>query len=80
MPLSQASKGQEYRILQLNGREKIQRQLMNMGLVPGAVVRLVGFLDKNAIIALKEEKLGIGQELLQRIIVEQVAAQSPSYP
>lgn len=74
MPLSQASKGQEYRILQLNGREKIQRQLMNMGLVPGAVVRLVGFLDKNAIIALKEEKLGIGQELLQRIIVEQVAA------
>ena len=70
MPLSQASKGQEYRILQLNGREKIQRQLMNMGLVPGAVVRLVGFLDKNCIIALKDEKLGIGQELLQRIIVE----------
>ena len=43
---------------------------MNMGLVPGAVVRLVGFLDKNAIVALKEEKLGIGESLLQRIIVE----------
>lgn len=70
MPLSQASKGQEYRILQLHGREKIQRQLMNMGLVPGAVVRLVGFLDKNAIVALKDEKLGIGESLLQRIIVE----------
>lgn len=70
MPLSQGNSGQEYRIIQLNGREKIQRQLMNMGLVPGAVVRLVGFLDKNAIVALKDEKLGIGQGLLQRIIVE----------
>ena len=70
MPLSQGNSGQEYRIIQLNGREKIQRQLMNMGLVPGAVVRLVGFLDKNAIVALKEEKLGIGESLLQRIIVE----------
>lgn len=72
MPLSQGNSGQEYRIIQLNGREKIQRQLMNMGLVPGAVVRLVGFLDKNAIVALKDEKLGIGQGLLQRIIVEAV--------
>lgn len=70
MPLSQACPGHCYRILQLNGREKIQMQLMNMGLVPGAVVKLVTFVDKNAIISLKEAKLGVGQGLLQRIIVE----------
>ncbi len=73
MQLSESAVGTAYVIQEIVGREKIQNQLMNMGLVPGTVVHVISRLRGNLILTVKTSRLGLSNELAERIIVEQEA-------
>lgn len=73
MFLTMATVDQTYRIQQLIGREKQQQHLMNMGLVPGATIRVVSTIQNNIILVVKDSRLAISRELAQKLIVEPVA-------
>lgn len=69
MNLSMADVGRAYVVDSIRGRDKVQRQLANMGLVPGANVQLLSSLHQNYIILLNQTRLGISRELLDKVQV-----------
>ncbi|MDD7732668.1 MAG: FeoA family protein [Firmicutes bacterium] len=69
MNLSMADVGKAYVVDSIRGRDKVQRQLGNMGLIPGAQVRLLSSLHHNYIILLNQTRLGISRELLDKVQV-----------
>ncbi|WP_066923026.1 FeoA family protein [Murdochiella massiliensis] len=73
MKLFLANPGEAYEITHIGGREKLQKQLMNLGFVPGSQIRLVNETQGNYIVVVKETRLGISRELAQKIDVAPVA-------
>lgn len=73
MLLSQGKIDHTYQVSHLIGRDKIQMQMMNMGIVPGASIRIVNHMHKNIIIGLRQSRLGIGRELAEKIEVTELA-------
>ena len=73
MYLSMTEVNHSYEIERLLGRENQQKQLMNLGLVPGARVRVVSTIQNNMIVLVKDTRLGIGRDLAQKILVRQIA-------
>ena len=73
MKLFLANPGETYEITHIGGREKLQKQLMNLGFVPGSQIRLVNETQGNYIVVVKETRLGISRELAQKIDVAPVA-------
>lgn len=69
MLLSMAPTAHVYRVEQIVGREKTQKQLMNLGIVPGAEIEMVSEMNGNYIISVKQSRLGISRELAQKIHV-----------
>lgn len=69
MKLFLGESGKSYRIIRIAGREKLQKQLMNLGFVPDAIIQLVNEVDGNFIVVVKETRLGISRELAQKIDV-----------
>ncbi len=69
MKLFLGESGKSYRIIRVAGREKLQKQLMNLGFVPDATIQLVNEVDGNFIVVVKETRLGISRELAQKIDV-----------
>lgn len=69
MNLSMADVGRAYVVDSIRGRDKVQRQLANMGLVPGANVQLLSSLHQNYIILLNQTRLGVSRELLDKVQV-----------
>ena len=72
MKLFLANPGETYEIVHIGGREKLQKQLMNLGFVPGSHIRLVNETQGNYIVVVKETRLGISRELAQKIDVAPV--------
>lgn len=72
MKLFLANPGETYEIVHIGGREKLQKQLMNLGFVPGSQIRLVNETQGNYIVVVKETRLGISRELAQKIDVAPV--------
>ena len=69
MNLSMADVGKAYVVDSIRGRDKVQRQLANMGLIPGAKVQVLSSLQKNFIILLNQTRLGVSRELLDKVQV-----------
>lgn len=69
MKLFLANPGEAYKIIRIGGREKLQKQLMNLGFVPGSRIRLVNEVQGNFIVIVKDTRLGISRELAQKIEV-----------
>lgn len=78
MKLFLANPGETYEIVHIGGREKLQKQLMNLGFVPGSHIRLVNETQGNYIVVVKETRLGISRELAQKIDVAPVAESAQS--
>ncbi len=72
MFLAMGESGHTYEVVKVLGREKIQKQLFNLGIVPGSVIYTVSITNDNFIITLKQTRLGIGRELVQKILVKQI--------
>lgn len=72
MPLSMASVGQGLKVVGLKGGMGFHRRLADMGLVPGAEVKLVCSQNHGPVlIDLKGSRLALGRGMAHRIIVEE---------
>lgn len=80
MKLFLANPGETYEIVHIGGREKLQKQLMNLGFVPGSQIRLVNETQGNYIVVVKETRLGISRELAQKIDVMPTEKKAQSFP
>lgn len=80
MKLFLANPGETYEIVHIGGREKLQKQLMNLGFVPGSQIRLVNETQGNYIVVVKETRLGISRELAQKIDVMPTEKNTQSFP
>lgn len=70
MSLAMGEYNTNYRIVKISGRDRIRKQLYNMGLIPGAPLRIVNSFNNNYIIMIKESRLGIDELLATNIIIE----------
>lgn len=72
MQLRMATSERCYRVERIIGREKQKKQLQNMGLVPGAKLRVVSALHNNLILLVKNTRIAVSEELAQKVLVEEV--------
>lgn len=70
MSLSMGENNTDYRIVRIGGRDKTRKQLYNMGLIPGAKLKIVNSFNNNFIILIKESRLGIDEDLATKIFIE----------
>lgn len=69
MPLAMMDVDNEYTVKKINGRESIQKHLESMGIVPGAVVKVVAKGASGVIVNVKESRVALGYELANKILV-----------
>lgn len=80
MFLSTGIAGEDYEVLRLIGRDKVQKQLMNLGVVPGSMITVQQCMGQNLIVYIKDVRLGIGRELAQHILVKPIPSQIIPHP
>ncbi|NMA18044.1 MAG: ferrous iron transport protein A [Clostridiaceae bacterium] len=80
MFLSTGSAGENYEVLRLLGRDKVQKQLMNLGVVPGSKITVQQCMGRNMIVYIKDVRLGICRELAQHIVVKPIPSQKIPHP
>ncbi|MEE3480521.1 MAG: FeoA family protein [Lachnospiraceae bacterium] len=73
MPLTLLDADTPYEIIRIAGNDEVRKHLQSMGIVPGAVVRLLTKLGKNYIVKINDTSLGLTNDLAKRIIVTQRA-------
>lgn len=69
MQLSMVNVGETCVVERILGREKVQKQMTNLGFVPGAKVTVVSRLGKSTILLIKDARVGVGRELTDKVIV-----------
>ena len=69
MPLAMANKGEEQLIKKVGGKEETRRFLEKLGFVPGGTVTVVSEIEGNLIVNVKEARVGISQEMAQKIMI-----------
>lgn len=69
MPLTLLDFNTAYQVLRIAGDDKVRHHLQSMGIVPGAVVRLLSKLGKNYIVKVNNTSFGLTNDLAKRIIV-----------
>lgn len=72
MLLSMAEAGKTYRVLGVHARKKLEDQLHNLGFVPDATIEVTGSIRQNMIVMVKQCRLGLGQDMAQKIQVEEL--------
>lgn len=80
MFLSAGCAGEDYEVLRLLGRDKVQKQLMNLGVVPGSTITVLQCMGRNLIVCIKNVRLGLGRELAQHILVKPVPSHKIPHP
>lgn len=80
MFLSMGTAGEDYEVLRLLGRDKVQKQLMNLGVVPGSKITVVQCLGQNLIVYIKDVRIGMGRELAQHILVKPIPPKEIIHP
>lgn len=68
-PLTIANIGDEYTVKKLGGLAETKHHLGNLGFAEGAKVRVVNRLDNNFIVAVKDVRIAIDDELASKIFV-----------
>ncbi len=69
MPLTMVEAGREYTVHKVNGRDKILKHLEAMGIVPGAVVKVISKNASGIIINIKESRVALGLDLANKVLV-----------
>lgn len=73
MPLVQAAAGQEVRLAEIRGGRGLTHRLAEMGLTPGARMRVVANNHRGPfIISVRESRLMLGRGMIDRIFVTPV--------
>lgn len=69
MPLTLAAVGEDNTIKKIGGKPEIKKHLENLGFVVGGNVKIVTTMGGNIIVNVKETRVGISQEMAQKIMV-----------
>ena len=69
MPLTFAAVGEENTIVKIGGKPEVKKHLENLGFVVGGTVKVVSAMGGNLIVNVKESRVGISQEMAQKIMI-----------
>ncbi len=69
MPLTFAAVGEENTIVKIGGKPEVKKHLENLGFVVGGTVKVVSAMGGNLIVNAKEARVGISQEMAQKIMI-----------
>ena len=69
MPLTVAAVGEENTIVKIGGKPEVKKHLENLGFVVGGTVKVVSAMGGNLIVNVKEARVGISQEMAQKIMI-----------
>ena len=69
MPLTFATVGEENTIVKIGGKPEVKKHLENLGFVVGGTVKVVSAMGGNMIVNVKEARVGISQEMAQKIMI-----------
>lgn len=69
MPLTFAAVGEENTIVKIGGKPEVKKHLENLGFVVGGTVKVVSAMGGNLIVNVKEARVGISQEMSQKIMI-----------
>lgn len=69
MPLTFAEVGEENTIVKIGGKPEVKKHLENLGFVVGGTVKVVSAMGGNLIVNVKEARVGISQEMAQKIMI-----------
>ena len=69
MPLTFAAVGEENTIVKIGGKPEVKKHLENLGFVVGGTVKVVSSMGGNLIVNVKEARVGISQEMAQKIMI-----------
>ena len=68
MPLTMVNRGEEVKIVSINGKDETKRFLENLGFVVGTTISIVSELAGNVIISVKDTRVAINKSMAMRII------------
>lgn len=69
MPLTLATVGEDNTIKRIGGNPEVKKHLENLGFVVGGNVKIITTMGGNIIVNVKETRVGISQEMAQKIMV-----------
>lgn len=69
MPLTLAAVGEDNTIKRIGGNPEVKKHLENLGFVVGGNVKIITTMGGNIIVNVKETRVGISQEMAQKIMV-----------
>ena len=69
MPLTFAAVGEENTIVKIGGKPEVKKHLENLGFVVGGTVKVVSAMGGNLIVNVREARVGISQEMAQKIMI-----------
>ena len=69
MPLTFAAVGEENTIVKIGGKPEVKKHLENLSFVVGGTVKVVSAMGGNLIVNVKEARVGISQEMAQKIMI-----------
>ena len=69
MPLSYANPGENITIKKVGGSPEVKKHLENLGFVVGGDVSVIGTLNGNVIVKVKETRVAISDEMARKIMV-----------
>lgn len=69
MPLTLAAVGEDNTIKKIGGKPEVRKHLENLGFVVGGNVKIITTMGGNIIVNVKETRVGISQEMAQKIMV-----------
>lgn len=69
MPLTLATVGEDNTIKKIGGKPEVKKHLENLGFVVGGNVKIITTMGGNIIVNVKETRVGISQEMAQKIMV-----------
>lgn len=70
MILTLAPEGVSLRIINIRGKDALQKQICNLGFIVGAEISIVSKIRGNLIVNIKGCRVAIGKDLANRIKVE----------
>ena len=69
MPLTLAEIGEENIIKKIGGKQDARAHLENLGFVVGAAVTVINAMGGNVIVNVKESRIAISKEMVQKIMI-----------
>lgn len=71
MPLSLANVGEDNIIKKIGGKPEVKKHLENLGFVVGGTVKVISAFGGNVIVAVKEVRVAISEEMARKIMILQ---------